>query len=121
MYLHGLPQYVYIAHSYHAHYSMRNFLPVNLREGEAQTQLEEQPENNNSWTMPNEARGGRLGKRLDRALSASTDIGTILGMEHMEWVKLPRFLWTVTPFASEKEEAAKETKWQVNGLKGLTF
>lgn len=97
----------------------RNILPVTLREGGEQAQPEEESENDNAWTRPNIARSQDPMPRIARTLSTGTNMDATSGTEYTELVEPGIFSGTVAPFASDKGEATKLAKRNVDSLDDL--
>lgn len=93
----------------------RNILPVTLRVGEKQVQLEERPEDGDEWIRLSRTRREGLGQRLARGLATGTDVDATSGTEYNEWVAPARFRKTIAPFASDKNEATKDAEWHTDG------
>lgn len=94
---------------------MRDILLVTMGQGEEQAQLGEQPQNYDAWTRPNGAGLESLGQRLARELAAGTDIDAQSDTEYTECVEQTEFIVTIATFASDKDEAAKETRQHTDG------
>lgn len=89
-------------------------MSVILREGEEQVQPGQEPEEDGVWTRPSFVTQEGLRQRHPRALAAGMNIYTTLDTKHTEWVELVRFPATLAPFASDKDEVAKEAKQHID-------
>lgn len=82
-----------------------------MQEGEEQAQIGEHPEDDDAWTRLSGAGREGLGQRLARGIATTSNISATQDTEHTKLVQPAEFPGTISLFASDKDEAAKQGKW----------
>lgn len=99
----------------------RDILPVTLREGEEQAQLEELGDGDDDWFRPTSRGRETLGQRLTRTVTEGTSINIAVDTEFTSLVESETFPVDIAPFAGDKEEGAMEAKKHTDGVSELSF